>query len=596
MSGPPGLVLESAAMDDLEGSGAPPASVKICRQGLHPLFALFAASCLLSMVGWTGVVTEWQHWVTALTGIAFAVERGWVWHLMRFERSERRRLGWHAALAAGVLVVTLALIFHGSRAAAGHVFIQLAVIVSGLASAIHHQPRLTARAFHPGLVLILSFLAIIVAGTLLLKMPRCTVSGVSCPWLDAAFTSTSAVCVTGLAVQNTATFFSPTGQLVILLLIQIGGLGIMTLAFFAAVVLFEGISLHDRLLLGRMLQENRLARVGRTLAFIVAMTFLCEAVGALILYAGMDAIADPGDRWFQAVFHSVSAFCNAGFSTLPDGLASTVIQGNGVWQIVIMALIVVGGLGALVCEDLSLWTVAKIRRCRLKEGPNPRLRVHTRLVLVITAVLITGGALVMYLTEYTLWKGPENGGRVLTAFFHSVTTRTAGFNTVPMSAIGPLTAHAMMLLMLIGGSPGGTAGGLRTTTVAVGLGHLWNQLRGGKRGMVAFRRTIPAATGSQALGLIVLAGIWLIANFIVLQMLETGRGITESTLLFELISAFATVGLSLDLTPSLTDGSKTLLILNMFVGRIGLLTVMATFIPPDRRPASGRPSEDILLT
>ena len=583
-------------MDDLEGSGATPASVKVCRQGLHPLFALLSAVCLLALVGWTGVVTGWQHWITALTGIVFAFERCWVFHRMRADRAERRRLGGHAVLAAVVLVVALVMMTGGGRSIAGHVFIQVAVLASGLASAIHHQPRLTARAFHPGLVLILSFLAIIVAGTLLLKMPRCTVSGISCSWLDAAFTSTSAVCVTGLAVQNTATYFSPTGQMVILLLIQVGGLGIMTLAFFAAVVLFEGISLHDRLLLGRMLQENRLARVGQTLAFIVAVTFLCEAAGAVILYAGMDAIADPGERWFHAVFHSVSAFCNAGFSTLPDGLASAVVQGNGLWQIVIMALIVIGGIGALVCEDLMLWSMAKIRRHRLKEGPNPRLRVHTRLVLVVTAVLIAGGAAAIYLTEFVLWQGPENGGSILTALFHSVTTRTAGFNTVSMSAIGPLTAQVMMLLMLVGGSPGGTAGGLRTTTVAVGLGHLWNQLRGGKRGMVAFNRTIPEATGAQALGLIVLAGLWLIASFIVFQMFESGRGFTESKLLFELISAFATVGLSLDLTPLLTDGSKCLLIVNMFVGRIGLLTVMATFIPPDRRPASGRPSEDILLT
>jgi Trk-type K+ transport system membrane component len=476
-------------MDDLEASGATPASVKVCRQGLHPLFALLSAFCLLALVGWTGVVTGWQHWITTLTGIVFAFERGWVFHQMRADRAERRRLGGHAVLAAVVLVVALVLLAGGGRSIAGHVFIQVAVLASGVASAIHHQPRLTARAFHPGLVLILSFLAI-----------------------------------------------------------------------------------------------------------IVVLTFACEAVGAVILYAGMDAIADPGERWFHAVFHSVSAFCNAGFSTLPDGLASTIVQGNGLWQIVIMALIVIGGIGALVCEDLVLWSLAKIRRHRLKEGPNPRLRVHTRLVLLVTAALIVGGAVAIYLTEFVLWQGPENGGSLLTALFHSVTTRTAGFNTVSMSAIGPLTAQLMMLLMLVGGSPGGTAGGLRTTTVAVGLGHLWNQLRGGQRGMVAFNRTIPAATGARALGLIVLAGLWLIANFIILQMLESGRGIAESTLLFELISAFATVGLSLDLTPLLTDGSKSLLIVNMFVGRIGLLTVMATFIPPDRRPASGRPSEDILLT
>jgi trk system potassium uptake protein TrkH len=583
-------------MDDLEGSAGTPASVKACRHVLHPLFALLAVVCLLSIVGWTGVVTEWQHWATVLTGIAFAFERGWVFHRLRNLREERRRLSGHAALAAIVLVVSLVQLGGGGRVVSWHLLIQLTVLGSGLSSWIHHQSRFTARAFHPGLVLILSFLAIVVAGTLLLKMPRCTVSGMSCSWLDAAFTSTSAVCVTGLSVQNTATYFSTTGQTVILLLIQVGGLGIMTLAFFAAVVLFEGISLHDRLLLGRMLQENRLARVGQTLGFIVVMTFLCEAIGAVILYAGLEGIPDRGERCFHAVFHAVSAFCNAGFSTLPDNLATPLVQGNAVWQVVIMALIVIGGLGALVCEDIALWSVAKIRRFRRQEGPRPRLRVHTRLVLAVTAVLITGGAALIYVTEYHLWQGPENGGRVLSAFFHSVTTRTAGFNTVSMSAIGPLTAQMMMILMLIGGSPGGTAGGVRTTTVAIGLAHLWNQLRESRRGMVAFNRTIPAAVGSQALGLMILAGLWLIVNLIVMETFETGRGIPESSLLFELISAFATVGLSLDLTATLTDATKWQLIVNMFVGRVGLLTVMATLIPPDRRPASGKPSEDILLT
>ena len=447
-------------MDDLEGSAGTPASVKACRHVLHPLFALLAVVCLLSIVGWTGVVTEWQHWATVLTGIAFAFERGWVFHRLRNLREERRRLSGHAALAAIVLVVSLVQLGGGGRVVSWHLLIQLTVLGSGLSSWIHHQSRFTARAFHPGLVLILSFLAIFVAGTLLLKMPRCTVSGMSCSWLDAAFTSTSAVCVTGLSVQNTATYFSTTGQTVILLLIQVGGLGIMTLAFFAAVVLFEGISLHDRLLLGRMLQENRLARVGQTLGFIVVMTFLCEAIGAVILYAGLEGIPDRGERCFHAVFHAVSAFCNAGFSTLPDNLATPLVQGNAVWQVVIMALIVIGGLGALVCEDIALWSVAKIRRFRRQEGPRPRLRVHTRLVLAVTAVLITGGAALIYVTEYHLWQGPENGGRVLSAFFHSVTTRTAGFNTVSMSAIGPLTAQMRMILMLIGGSPGGTAGGV----------------------------------------------------------------------------------------------------------------------------------------
>ena len=584
-----------------EGSDQKSAGWQICRQSLHPLFALVAGVSLLALIGWLGEVPIWLHWITTLTGLIFALERGWSFWSEHPPGQERRRLTLRAVLAVVVFGVSLMLLFQpfsnlGKWSFAAHLFVLIAALISGLALMISHQTRFTARAFHPGLVLILSFLGMILIGMLLLKMPRCTVPGQVCSWMDALFTSTSAICVTGLAVHNTATFFTTTGQVIILLLIQVGGLGIMTLTFFAAVVLFEGLSLHDRLLLGKMIQENRLARVGQTLTFIIAMTLACEGIGALILFLSMDGIPDLSTRAYHAVFHSVSAFCNAGFSTLPDGLASQVVEGNRIWQIMIMLLIVVGGLGALVNEDLTFWSIAKIKRRISKEGPHPRLRVHTRLVLVVTAFLILSGAALIYSSEFILENGPQNGGKVITAFFHSVTARTAGFNSVPMSEIGLLTAQFLMILMVIGGSPGGTAGGLRTTVAAVGLAHLWTQLRMGRRGMLFFNRTISAETGSQALGLIFLTGIWLTVNFIILQMLEAGSGISGTHLLFELISAFATVGLSLDLTSTLGEGAKTLLIVNMFVGRIGLLTVMATLIKQDSRPPSGKPEENILLT
>lgn len=572
-----------------------------CWKWIHPLLALVALGCLLVLVGWTGDVSGWQHLLTVGIGFAFAVERAWSLREAWPQERERRRLVLRGVLALLVLGLSLALLVpglwgSGKGPLAGHLFVQIAVLVSGVALMISHQKRFTARAFHPGLLLIGSFLFIVVVGALLLKMPRCTVAGETSTWLDVFFTSTSAVCVTGLSVQNTALHFTTTGQTVILLLIQVGGLGIMTLTFFAAVVLFEGLTLHDRLLLGKMIQENRLARIGETLKFIVIMTFACEGLGAVVLFFSLDGIPALSTRWFHAVFHSVSAFCNAGFSSLPDGLATGVIHGNWVWQVVIMSLIVIGGLGALVNEDVSIWSVAKMRRWLSREGPRRRLRVHTRLVLVTNTLLIAGGAALILVTEFALRDGPENGGTVLTAVFHSVTARTAGFNTVVMSEIGVLTAQVLMVLMIIGGSPGGTAGGLRTTVAAVGVVHLWHQLRGGKRGMVFFNRSIPLDTGSQALGLIFLTGIWLAINFVILQFLQTGSGVSETSLLFELISAFATVGLSIDLTPTLRDGAKTLLIVNMFVGRVGLLTVMATLIKPDTRPSSGKPQEDILLT
>jgi Trk-type K+ transport system membrane component len=561
---------------------------------------LLSGMCFLGFVGWTGKVTAWQHWITLGTGWGFVFERSWLMWQSTSRGQDRRRMILHEILAVLVCFVSLGLLLceltgKDYRSIGWHVFIQLGILLSGVISMIHHQSRLTARAFHPGWMMIGSFFLIIVAGTLLLKMPRCVLPGETCSWLDAAFTSTSAVCVTGLSVQNTAMFFSQTGQIVILLLIQIGGLGIMTLTFFAAVVLFEGLSLHDRLLLGRMISENRLSRIGKTLTFIVFFTLISEAMGAAVLYLGMNTDLGWQQKVFHAVFHSVSAFCNAGFSTFPDGLAGGDATSNVTWQVMIMMLIVAGGLGSLTVEDMCDWASAKIRHLVGKGHSRHRLRIHTRLVLVATGVLVFGGGLIILATEFALWNGPDNGGKFLTAMFHSVTARTAGFNTVPMSAIGPLTINVLMILMIIGGSPGGTAGGIRTTVVALGLGRLWSQLRMSGRGLVAFNRTIPAESGSHALGLILLAGIWLAGNFMVFQFIESGSGISDTRLLFELISAFATVGLSLDLTPLLSDGGKTLLIVNMFAGRIGLLTVMATFIPPDTRPSSGKPQEDILL-
>lgn len=575
--------------------------MKRCGAVLHLFAALAALVCFLALVGWTGDVSHWGHCVTVGVGLVFTAERGWSLRSRRWKGRDPRQRVLRGGFVMSVFLGTISLLFPevwggGKGAVLAHLIVQLAVFFSGLVFMISHQRLFTARAFHPGLVLIGSFAFIVVMGALLLKMPLCTVPGKHCSWLAAFFTSTSAVCVTGLSVENIALFFTPTGQAVILLLIQIGGLGIMTLTFFAAVVLFEGLSLHDRLLLGKMLQENRLARVGETLKFIVLMTLVCEGLGAVILFFTMDGIPETGTRLCHAVFHSISAFCNAGFSTLPDGLAAAELRGNWIWQLVIMGLIVVGGLGALVNEDVSYWAIAKIRHWRDQKNPRRRLRVHSRLVLWVNLLLIVAGALLILGSEFYLAKGPENGGKILTAMFHSVTARTAGFNSVPMAQISILTAQLLMILMLIGGSPGGTAGGMRTTVAAVGLVHLWHQLRGGKRGMVFFNRTIPSEAGSQAMGLIVLTVLWLVGNYLILQQLETGSGVSETRLLFELISAFATVGLSLDLTPTLTPASQGLIILNMFVGRIGLLTVMVTLIRPDSRPSSGKPEEAILLT
>ncbi|WP_172683357.1 potassium transporter TrkG [Verrucomicrobium spinosum] len=223
---------------------------------------------------------------------------------------------------------------------------------------------------------------------------------------------------------------------------------------------------------------------------------------------------------------------------------------------------------------------------------RPRLRVHTRLVLYTTLILVVGGTLAIYASEFLLFDGASSAGRWMTAFFHSVTARTAGFNTVDMGGIGPVTIHLLVFLMLVGGSPGGTAGGIRTTVFAVATLHLWNQLRGLDH-IALFRRRLPSGTGARALGILVLVMAWLFVNFAVLRQLQPGT--PDTALVFELVSAFATVGLSLNLSPELTTGAKLVIVLNMFVGRLGLFTLATTFMPLARKPLHSHPQEDVLL-
>jgi trk system potassium uptake protein len=458
--------------------------------------------------------------------------------------------------------------------------------------ALRHQAQITSIDVRPGWLFMGSFLILIALGTCLLKLPRAVIDGATLSWLDALFTSTSAVCVTGLAVKNTAQFFSPTGQVFILCLIQIGGLGIMTLTYYLSTILFRGMSLHDRMVLGEMISEKHLAQVSTAVRFIVLFTLITECLGSILLFFALPVQLDLGERIFQSVFHSLSAFCNAGFSTFKDGLADPLLHGNSAFQIIITTLIIAGGLGSIVVRDLLSWLRQQAHRLRDPSHLRPRLRVHTRLVLTVTGLLIFGGTAIIYLSEFILYQGPINGSSLLTALFHSITARTAGFNTVDTGAIGPLTVHCLVLLMIIGGSPGGTAGGVRTTVFAVAAIHLLNVIRS-TTDLILFRRRLPETIGPKALAILVLTMAWLFINFALLRQLQPH--VTDTRLVFELVSAFATVGLSMNLTSDLTESAKALLILNMFVGRIGLITVVSTFAPTLRKRPVQPPTEEIIL-
>lgn len=554
---------------------------------------------LIYEVGFVGHISRELRWGTTILVVLFALEHGINLRRAANPRLYLREWGFHLAVASLAAVLTLWLFLDPWQEGQGEKLailsyggIQGSLLLSLGLRAVRHQAQLTALNVRPGWLLMGSFLLLIVMGTLLLKLPRSVVDGESISWLDAAFTSTSAVCVTGLSVENTALFFTPTGQVIILGLIQVGGLGIMTLTFYLTTMLLKGMSFHDRQILGEMISEKHLAQVADTVRFIVVFTFVTEALGAVGIFLALPAQGDVAERLFQSVFHSISAFCNAGFSTLPNGLADTAVRDLWGLQLLIGTLIILGGIGAVVVRDGLAYARQWLRRLKDPMQLRPRLRVHTRLVFCITLILLLGGALCLYVSEFCLHQGEANAGKVITALFHSITARTAGFNTVDMGAIGPVTVHLLVLLMLIGGSPGGTAGGVRTTVFAVATVHLWNQIRN-TADLVLFRRKMAADIGSRALAVLVLSMGWLFVNFAVLRQVQPE--VPDAKLVFELVSAFATVGLSMNLSPDLNEPAKWIIMINMFVGRIGLLTVVSTLIPPNLKRPPQCPTEEIIL-
>jgi potassium uptake TrkH family protein len=439
--------------------------------------------------------------------------------------------------------------------------------------------------------MIVTFGAMIGIGTLLLKMPRATLHDLS--WLDAFFTSTSAVCVTGLNVVDTETTFTTTGQVIILLLIQVGGLGVMTLTTFLAAI-FGSISLRGRVLLQDLLSEDNLGRIGRTLPLMFLMTIAFEAAGAWALHEAMAGCGDPrGSSWFAAVFHSISAFCNAGFSIWSGGLYDPVVRGNAAVQSIIMTLIVAGGLGFPVVYATGAWIGGRAARVVGRRKRRVVLTLHARLAWLTTLILIVGGALGLWLTQAGHPRQDETTARWMEALFNSITARTAGFNVGPIEALTPASAVLMLFLMFIGGSPGGTAGGVRTTVLAVALLNA-RRIILGHDDVVAFRRRISEDLVARSLAVIFLALTWVFFATIVLALVQPA--IVFGDLLFEVVSAVSTVGLTRAVTPQLNVVGKLIIILTMFVGRISVLYCVLVFIRRRESPPYRLPAENVIVS
>ena len=476
-----------------------------------------------------------------------------------------------------VIAVPLVELTVGGWTAPWYLVRQVAALVGAFARTKRAERLVSQLRLHPARLMVGSFALAIAVGTVLLSLPMASTTGESLRVIDALFTSTSATCVTGLIVLDTGTDFSLFGQLVILVLLQLGGLGIMT--FSVALVMAVGgtISKSREVVMRDMLDQESVRDVLGLVRFILMVTFVVEAAGALALFFCFGPTRGYSTRTlYEAVFHSVSAFCNAGFSMFSTSLEAfrADVWVNGVMS----ALIIVGGLGFPVLRDLLMMGWGR----RLGAGLSPRLRTQTKVVLTTTVLLLVGGTAIFYVADGSdTLKGLSTGERLLTSWFQSVTARTAGFNTVGIGQVGHAGLLLIMVLMFVGASPGSTGGGVKTTTVAV----VWHTMRAafsGRRDVEVFQRTIPRTIVRRAVALVMLSVLVLVVTTIALMVVEDQP---FEWLLFEAVSAFGTVGLSAGATASLTDAGRLIVTVLMFVGRLGPLTLALSLVG-DVRPAA----------
>ncbi len=431
-----------------------------------------------------------------------------------------------------------------------------------------------------------SFAGMILITTLLLMLPL-SARHENIGFIDALFTATSATCVTGLASVDTGSALSHTGQIFILIAIQLGGIGIMTFSTFLLYIFGRSLSVRDSELLSGSFGRTSGTSARGLLWTIFAISIIIEGIGALLFYPEFAKVMPREDAIFSSIFHSVSAFCNAGFSLFPDSLSQ--FYKNPVVNLTCMVLIFLGGIGFLAFLELFQYTKSRIqmllealrlRRRKTFVTTAPfRFSIHTKIVVVASLALIVGGAILIGILELkNVEQGMSLDSRILTSLFQSVTARTAGFNTIDIGAMSGATLFVMMVLMFIGASPGSCGGGIKVSTFAILMGMVRTRLKKAQH-VVFFERRVGSFVQTEAVTFAILASIVVASGALLLQISETaGLSRLESQgqfleLLFEAVSAFGTVGLSTGITPTLSPVSKLILIALMFIGRVGPLTL-----------------------
>lgn len=477
---------------------------------------------------------------------------------------------------------------------------------------------------NPAVIFSISFALIIFIGALLLMLPNASTgimstTGNRLTFVDAFFTATSAVCVTGLVVVDTSKDFTQLGQVIIMFLIQIGGLGIMTFTNFFAYFFKGASSFQNQLLVKDLINAEQIGQVFKTLIKIIVVTFSIELLGAALIFFSLDANVMPSlnERLFFSVFHAVSAFCNAGFSTFSSGLYEEPIRYNYNIHLIVAMLIILGGIGFVILFDYYTYlkNILKDKFYRLVKSERyyynrPVVSLNTKIVVYTTLILLVVGTLLYAFFEYnhTLSEHPGWWGKLVTSFFGSVTPRTAGFNSVNMSLLAAPTIMIYLLLMWIGASPGSTGGGIKTTTLAIGTLNFISVARGKKQIEIGWKE-VPGEAVRRSFAIIALSLIAIGCSvFFVTYFEEHNQNIltvnnneTLVNIAFECFSAFSTVGLSLGITAKLTAASKIVLIITMFVGRVGTLTLLIGLVnllitTPSKSNLYQYPKEEIFIS
>lgn len=465
---------------------------------------------------------------------------------------------------------------------------QIYIVLGVIAGTLRINSKILESKIHPARLFIGSFLVTIFVGAGLLMLPAATTTG-KISFADALFTSTSAVCVTGLITVDTATYFTLFGKIVILGLIQIGGLGLMTFTTFFALFLAGGLGLKEKFILREMMHEDNLGAITKVIVQIILTTLIIELIGAVFLFFSIkDYYTSIPQAIGISVFHSVSAFCNAGFSVYTLNMADVVVRNNTVFIITVSLLIILGGIGFTTILNFHKFFKYYPYYNRFKV----EIPLQYKMVIFTSIALIVAGTFMTYLFEYQhSLKEFSTGERLLHSYFQSVSTRTAGFNTIDISRLTMPTSLFYIFLMFVGASPGGTGGGIKTTTFAIFILAMAALFKNSEE-INLKRRKIPTEIVKRALMIFLLSVLFILIGIFLLSLTEDKSLLDIS---FEAFSAAGTVGLSRGITPYLTDPGKFIMIFLMFIGRVGPLTIIFALSKSSEAKNYKLPEENVSL-